>query len=259
VPVLGARPISPEVILLLNDMRKDFRWARTRLQTFPKRKRIPIALKMLITAIIAIVIQFALAIAGWGGWDAFFGHPALQALAWVTAVLLALSLFSGSSGLSTGVQEDRGNRWVLGAFSLIAMLITYFSSYTDRIGFWTLDGDTTRWFGVAVCAAGSVVRILPVFVLKSRFSGLVAIQAGHRLETRGLYKVIRNPSYLGMLLSSLGWALAFRAGVGMILSMTLLIPIIPRIHSEEKLLCAHFGAEYDAYCAHTWRLIPGIY
>jgi hypothetical protein len=159
--------------------------------------------KILITGTVSIVIQFGLAIAGWGGWSAFFAHPALQALAWVTVGLAALAVPSGS-GMSTGEKEDRSNRWVLAAFSVIALLMAYFSAYTDRVGFWTLDGNAMRWTGVVLCAAGGVLRIAPVYVLRNRFSGLVAIQAGHRLETRGIYSVIRNPSYLGLLNSSLG-------------------------------------------------------
>ena len=100
---------------------------------------------------------------------------------------------------------------------------------------------------------------MPVYVLRNRFSGLVAIQAGHRLETRGIYSVIRNPSYLGLLISSLGWVLAFRSGVGVVLVATLLVPLLARIRAEERLLREHFGTEYEAYCARTWRLLPGIY
>jgi protein-S-isoprenylcysteine O-methyltransferase Ste14 len=36
-------------------------------------------------------------------------------------------------------------------------------------------------------------------------------------------------------------------------------PILARIRAEERLLSAHFGAEYEAYRARTSRLIPGIY
>ena len=214
--------------------------------------------KIVITGGASIIIQFGLAITGWGGWKAFFSHPALKALAWVTAGLMLLAIPSGG-GLSAGEKEDRGNRWVLGAFSVIALLMAYFPAYTDRIGFWTLDGQTVRWIGVVVCAAGGVLRILPVYVLRNRFSGLVAIQPGHKLETRGIYGVVRNPSYLGMLTTSLGWVLAFRSEVGVLLAASLLIPLIARIRAEERLLREHFGAEYDAYVAHTWRLLPGIY
>ena len=216
-------------------------------------------MRIVITGIVSIVIQFGLAIAGWGGWSAFFAHPALRALAWVTAVLATLFLHSGGGGLSTGEKEDRSNRWVLGAFSVIALLMAYFSAFTDRVGFWTLDGGAMRWTGVVLCVLGGVLRIVPVYVLRNRFSGLVAIQAGHRLETRGIYSVIRNPSYLGLLVSSLGWVLTFRSGVGMVLVATLLVPLLARIRAEERLLREHFGTEYEAYCARTWRLLPGIY
>ena len=163
-------------------------------------------IKILITAVLSIAIQFALAIAGWGGWSAFFAHPAFRALTGVAVVLVILAVPSGG-GLSTGEQEDRSNRWVLVAFSVIGLLMAFFSSYTDRIGFWTLDGDAMRWVGVVVGFLGGVLRIIPVYVLRNRFSGLVAIQAGHTLETSGIYGMIRNPSYLGLLISSLGWVL----------------------------------------------------
>ncbi len=214
--------------------------------------------KIVITGVVTIVIQFGLAIAGWGGWDAFFQHPAFRVLAGVTVVLAVLAVPSGGS-LSSGVKEDRGNRWVLGAFSVIALLMAFFPSYTDRIGFWALDGSALRWVGVVVCFLGGLLRIIPVYVLRNRFSGLVAIQPGHRLETHGIYGLIRNPSYLGMLITSLGWVLAFRSGVGVLLVAALLVPLVARIRAEERLLREHFGAEYDAYCQRTWRLLPGVY
>ena len=215
-------------------------------------------IKIVITGVISIIIQFGLAIAGWGGWDAFFRQPAFRALAGVTLVLAVLAVFSGG-GMSSGEKEDRGNRWVLGAFSVMALLMAFFSSYTDRIGFWTLDGNLMRWVGVAVCFLGGLLRIVPVYVLRNRFSGLVAIQPGHRLETRGIYGVIRNPSYLGLLVTSLGWVLTFRSGVGVLLVAALLVPLVARIRAEERLLREHFGTEYDAYCKRTWRLLPGVY
>jgi protein-S-isoprenylcysteine O-methyltransferase Ste14 len=98
-----------------------------------------------------------------------------------------------------------------------------------------------------------------VFVLGRRFSGLVAIQSGHTLVTSGVYSVIRHPSYLGLLLNSLGWALAFRSGVGVLLSALMIPPILARIDAEERLLRSQFGAEYEAFCARTSRLIPGLY
>jgi protein-S-isoprenylcysteine O-methyltransferase Ste14 len=88
---------------------------------------------------------------------------------------------------------------------------------------------------------------------------LVAIQPGHTLVTRGIYGVIRHPSYLGFLVGSLGWVLAFRSGLGVLLTALLIPPLLARIGAEERLLRSQFGAEYDAYRSRTSRLIPGIY
>jgi protein-S-isoprenylcysteine O-methyltransferase Ste14 len=77
--------------------------------------------------------------------------------------------------------------------------------------------------------------------------------------TTGIYGVIRNPSYLGLLINSLGWGLAFRSGVGLLLTALLVPPLVARIRAEERLLRTQFGGEYGAYCYRTWRLIPGLY
>ena len=61
--------------------------------------------------------------------------------------------------LSRGVREDRANRWVIVAFGLIGVLAAYLPAYTDRNGFWTLDGDAIRWLGVVLFAAGGALRI----------------------------------------------------------------------------------------------------
>lgn len=217
------------------------------------------AVQIFITGIVSLAIQFGLAITGWGAWSAFFAHRPLQALAWVCVVLVVVAMFSGSSGLSSGREEDRNNRWVLAAFMGLALAEAYFSSFTDRIGFWTVDGNAMRWAGVTICSIGGLLRLIPVFVLRRRFSGLVAIQEGHKLETGGIYGLVRNPSYLGMVLSAIGWALAFRSVVGVILALAQLIPLAARIRSEERLLREHFGSEYESYCERTWRLVPGIY
>jgi protein-S-isoprenylcysteine O-methyltransferase Ste14 len=211
-----------------------------------------------ILAVAATLAYLGLAILGSGGFAAFFSHPALIALAIVTLALAGAAAFS-TGNLSPGEREDRGNRWVIAAFGLIGLLAAYLPAYTDRIGLWIIDGDAIRWVGVALFAAGGALRIWPVFVLGHRFSGLVAIQPGHALVTRGAYSVIRHPSYLGLLINSLGWALAFRSWVGVLLTALTIPPLLVRIHAEERLLRSQFGGEYDAYCNRTSRLIPGLY
>lgn len=216
------------------------------------------SLKMLILGVAGTAVSLGLAILGAGGFAAFFSNPARTATAVLTVVLMALALVSGAN-LSSGEQEDRANRWVLPALAIIGLLNAFLPAYTDRLGVWTIGGETVRWIGVVLFAAGGVLRLWPFFVLGSRFSGLVAIQPGHRLVTSGIYALIRHPSYLGLLVNALGWALVFRSSVGVVLVGLTLVPLVARILSEERLLRGHFGAEYDAYASRTWRLVPGLY
>jgi protein-S-isoprenylcysteine O-methyltransferase Ste14 len=214
--------------------------------------------KMTFITIVFSLVYFVITIFAFGGFSAFFSHAALVALTIVGLVQLGVGLFSGGN-LSAGEQEDRGNRWVLVAFGIIGLLTAFLPAYTDRTDFWTIDGEAVRWLGVILFGVGGALRIWPVYVLGPRFSGLVAIQRRHTLVTTGIYGLLRNPSYAGMLVQSLGWGLSFRSGVGVLLAALTIPPVLARIRSEETLLRSHFGAEYDAYCARTWRLIPRLY
>jgi protein-S-isoprenylcysteine O-methyltransferase Ste14 len=215
----------------------------------------------LLMASLAIVVSalfVGLAVLGWGGFEPFFAHPPFIAVIVVFVVSLAAAMFT-QGNLNPGEREDRGNRWVLWTVTGLTFALGYVPAYTDRIGFWTLDGDAVRWLGVVVVAVGGALRLLPVFVLGRRFSGLVAIQKEHRLVTTGLYAMIRHPSYLGLLMTTAGWVLVFRSGVGLIIAALFVPAILGRIKAEERLLASQFGAEYEAYRARTSRLIPGVF
>lgn len=214
--------------------------------------------RLAVFTLLSLVVYLGLAIAGAGGAWRFFSYPPLTAAAIVTITLGFASLF-GEAHVGSGVREDRSNRWVIAVLGALGLIDAWLPAYTDRIGFLTFGGEAVRWIGVLLYTAGGVLRLAPVFVLGRRFSGLVAIQPEHRLVTSGLYGVIRHPSYLGLFVLTLGWGLAFRSGVGVIIAVLMLVVVLARIEAEERLLSETFGAEYDAYRARTWRLAPYVY
>lgn len=214
--------------------------------------------KIAVASAISTLVYLGLAVLGSGGFAAFFSHPPLTVVVVATLAMAVAALFT-EGNLSSGERENRDNRWVLAAFGVSGFLLAYLPALTDRLDFWTFGGEAVRWIGVVLYIVGGVLRIWPVFVLGKRFSGLVAIQLGHTLVTDGIYRRIRNPSYLGLVVNSVGWALAFRSGVGLLLVVLTMVPLVARIRSEEALLRTQFGTEYDAYCARTWRLLPGVY
>jgi hypothetical protein len=109
--------------------------------------------------VVGTAVYLALAVLGWGGLAAFFSHPVLTALAVAVFVMAGASFFAGGN-LSPGVREDRGNRCVILVFLLLGLLDAYLPAYTDRKEFWTIDGDTTRWFGVVLFVAGGAPAAL---------------------------------------------------------------------------------------------------
>ena len=212
----------------------------------------------LCATLLAGLLWFLLAAWGEGGVSAFFANPARTALIVVTFALIAASIFT-QGNLSPGEKEDRGNRWVLWVVLAVGTLDGWLPAYSDRTGLLTFGGDGVRWAGVILFTLGGILRLWPVFILGRRFSGLVAIQKDHHLVTDGIYKTIRNPSYLGLLISVVGWALAFRSILGLVLAALFVPVLVGRMRSEERLLAGYFGAEYEAYRACSWRLIPHIY
>lgn len=212
----------------------------------------------LVAALVFAGIYLLFSVVAYGGFAAFFAQPAFVALAALLVVLSIAAAFAGGN-VSRGVRESRENRWVIFAVIALGLLSAIVPPWTDRAGFWTIDGETTRWIGIALLAIGGVLRIAPVFVLGHRFSGLVAIQEGHQLVTGGLYGVIRHPSYLGLLVGALGWVLVFRSLVGVLLTVLLVPVLVARMNAEERLLASEFGEQYATYRARTWRMVPRIY
>ncbi len=208
--------------------------------------------------LVCVSFFFGAAVWGEGGVDAFLADPALVALAVVTALATVAALFT-KANLSSGEREDRGNRWVVIALGALGFASAVVPAWCDRIGFWVFGGETIRWIGIVFYAGGCGLRLWPVFVLGTRFSGVVAIQPGHSLVTGGIYDAIRHPSYLGMIVLMVGWGLAFRSVVGVLLALAMVPVVIGRIAAEERLLAMQFGEEYEVFRRRTARLIPGVW
>ncbi len=83
------------------------------------------------------------------------------------------------------------------------------------------------------------------------------IDAPKRLVVRGLYRFIRNPMYVGVLLVIGGWAAFFESsailyyGLGIGLMFHLVVLLI-----EEPMLASQFGESYEAYRRAVGRWIP---
>ena len=96
--------------------------------------------------------------------------------------------------------------------------------------------------------------------LGTNWSITLEIRDQHRLVTQGVYRRIRHPMYLALLLYSVGHALVIPnwvAGPSNLIAFAILFAL--RVRAEEKMMVDEFGDEYAAYTARTKRLVPGVW
>ena len=204
------------------------------------------------------VVGIGLSALGWGGLRALLAHPARAAFVVLSIVLTLVALLSPAN-LSSGEREDVETRRLFAPAAAGVLLLAWLMPFMDRRDLWTIDGDVVRYLGVAALVIGGTLRVWPIFVLGRRFSGLVAIQPGHELVTDGPYRHLRHPSYLGLMLGFVGWALVFRSSAGLVAALLGLRLLFERIDSEEALLASRFGDAYADYRRRSWRLVPWLY
>jgi protein-S-isoprenylcysteine O-methyltransferase Ste14 len=123
-----------------------------------------------------------------------------------------------------------------------------------------LLGDWLTWAGIAVMIGGIIFRRYVIRFLGKFFTGAVQIKTGHELIKTGPYRYIRHPSYLAILIITLGLGIALANWVS--LAICIIFPSIGlarRISVEEKMLEVHFGNQYRDYKKNTRAIIPFIY
>jgi protein-S-isoprenylcysteine O-methyltransferase Ste14 len=114
-------------------------------------------------------------------------------------------------------------------------------------------------------ALGLLLELLGMWLALGARIQLGFFTAGRTLEhpvlvKRGFYRYLRHPIYAGTFLVTFAWTIIYGAPVTAVL--TLIIGAIfaqGRIKSEEAMLCARFGEEYEAYKRETDALIPSVW
>lgn len=160
---------------------------------------------------------------------------------------------------STGTVRDRGTLvilWVVIVLSITACEWIASRSAPNMFG----GGHWLKTLSDALMLIGFAVRWTAILTLGKAFSSNVAILESQTVQRSGLYRVVRHPSYLGLLIIFLAIGVHSRNWLAF---AALLVPttaaLLYRIHVEELALRDAFGAEYTDYSKSTKRLIPGIY
>jgi len=118
---------------------------------------------------------------------------------------------------------------------------------------------------LAPCVAGFVLTVAGIaFAIWARlyigrnWSSSVTIKQDHQLIRTGPYSLVRHPIYFGIILASLGTALALRQVRGLIGLPIIVAGFWYKAHVEERFMLKHFGPEYQGYRRETRALIPFV-
>jgi len=114
--------------------------------------------------------------------------------------------------------------------------------------------------GFGLVVFGLAIRWIAVYTLGKYFTVQVSILKNHQLKTDGLYRLIRHPSYTGLLLYYFGLGLMMGNWVSLaLLVATPVVIVLGRIKTEETALLAHFGENYERYKKKTSMLFPFVF
>ena len=104
---------------------------------------------------------------------------------------------------------------------------------------------------------GTALRWYAVTTLGRYFTVDVASEASQPVIDVGPYRLVRHPSYAGILLALFGFALTLGNWAGLFAMLVLPAAAFAyRIRVEEAALLSTLGESYARYMRRTWRLIP---
>lgn len=160
---------------------------------------------------------------------------------------------------------DRGTRR-LNAFLLIGGLLAAFAisiAAPAHSPLWIAGLRADGWpaeAGLVVAWIGLAVRVWAIVTLGHSFRTTVEVDNGQSVVSSGPYRLVRHPSYTGIMLLTAGLGLASGTWPGLVLCLVLpAISLLRRIGVEEAEMLRVVGEPYRVYLNHTKRLIPGLW
>jgi protein-S-isoprenylcysteine O-methyltransferase Ste14 len=115
-----------------------------------------------------------------------------------------------------------------------------------------------NFIAIALALAGAVITILGVmsFARTGTTVNPLTPEASSSLVTSGVYRISRNPMYLGFLFLLLAWGIYLSNGLALLLVPSFVVYMNRfQIAPEESALRSRFGPEFAAYSDQVRRWI----
>jgi protein-S-isoprenylcysteine O-methyltransferase Ste14 len=135
---------------------------------------------------------------------------------------------------------------LFGGNNPIALLHQRFVPLTESV---VVLGGLLTWLGIGL-------TFWARYHLGENWSARVTIKVGHELIRTGPYSHLRHPIYTGLLVASVGTAIAFGELRGWLGVCFVLAAFTIKAKKEENMLIARFGPKFEEHRRHTGFLLP---
>jgi len=173
---------------------------------------------------------------------------------WIVSELFGAVLVPRLRGRgATRVRRDRGSGALIifTVFISIGLALSFGYAGVVVLPHWVF------YPGIFLMLLGVLVRQWAIAVLGRFFSLTARVATDHRVVTRGPYRLVRHPSYTGVLITFIGLGLAVQSLGGLLVLLGVFsLSYGYRIRVEEKTLLSELGQDYASYMKRTKRLIP---
>ena len=179
----------------------------------------------------------------------------LGAAALLVLAELRQSITRRSEGVTAGWRSEALFRLIVLAGALGASVLSRVApSATIR------PAAVADWIGLVLFLGGISLRLWSFHTLGRYFTFTVQTSSDQPVIDDGPYRLIRHPSYAGLLLiivavglfSGNWWSFVF-------LTVVVAAGLLFRIRVEERALMQHLGDRYRDYAAAHKRLLPGVW
>jgi protein-S-isoprenylcysteine O-methyltransferase Ste14 len=188
------------------------------------------------------------------------GPPLVHTLLLVTVVIwLTCEVRQGLKQRPDAKVADRGSRPAIRVAYLIGVVGAFIVK--RAVPSWTIGSVApASWIGLVIVWCGVGLRLWSFQTLGRYFTFTVQTSEDQPVISAGPYRVIRHPSYAGILLAliGLGFVIGNWASLAL-LTVAISSGIVYRINVEESALSRELGGRYQSYAASRKRLIPFIW
>lgn len=194
-------------------------------------------------------------------------HSTRPSLTYALLTLLVLAVFYGIYFAKALLQKRRGIQTrqigrrkeksihTVELLMSIATLGVVAAQLLSIVLDWSCLPAGARFSGFLVGLLGDLFFLLAVVCMRDSWRAGIPDKDKTALVTTGIYKVSRNPAFLGFDLQYLGVLLLYCNPLTAVFSLFAIVMLHMQILQEERYLTEAFGAPYRTYCRRVFRYL----